>query len=315
MDTAVFHYWQPSEPVTVTTGPEQRPVPVPDLPVPLRHPVEGRPGDHDIGEGVYAWLRQNPDHHHAPVWARFLADAYPHYLADLAAQAVMLNAKTVDAPYLRRMVTCLKILALIEPDRGDLQAQVGRALIDLAFQFAELPNSRHLLLEALGRLNRALALGETSAATCDALARVNFLMGDYPKARRLWQQAIEALDDAGQIRRLRSQIDRLDAWDVPAYPLLDDFETLGQAMLCWGEKDYSGALDRLKLVERRGELLKNEPLPVYHYLCGMCHMGLGDTAKAVASFRAALEIDARFSPAATQLEKLGEKPDGGASFD
>ncbi|GAB4169803.1 MAG: hypothetical protein Tsb0017_08420 [Geothermobacteraceae bacterium] len=304
METGVFHFWQPEVPQTVKVGPDERPVPIPDLAVPLLQPANGRPTDHEIGEGVYAWLRQSPDHPDAAVWAAFLADAYPHYVADLAAHAVMLNAKNVDAPYLRRMLNCLKILALIEPERADLQAQIGRTLIDLAFQFAELPNSRHLLLEALGRLNRARSLGDETAATCDALARVNFFLGDYPLARQHWQSACDHLGDPEREEALKRQLERIDAWDVPPYPLLDDLETLGQAITCWGERDYEGALDRLAMIERRGELLSNMNMPVFYHLRGLCLLERGDRTGAADCFRLALAVDESFAPAIEQLEKL-----------
>jgi len=307
----IFHFWQPPAGHRVTTGAERREIVLPAIPLPLLEPPAGVPSDQAIGEGIYAYLRQNPDGEHAGVYARLLADAFPHYLADLAAQAVMIGRKEVDAPYLQRMINCLKVLALIEPERSDLQAQIGQGWLRLAFEFQELPSSRRHLLAALGALNRARRLGDRSASTLDSLARVNFLIGDYLLARQYWQELLAATDDASLGDSIRAQVARIDGWEVPDYPLTDDLEAMGQALELHGQKDFTAALRRLGEVEKRGGLLADFSLPQFHFLAGLCHEGLGDDEQAAGCYRRALEVDAAFAPARQRLEELGRQ--GGAA--
>ncbi|TYP00300.1 hypothetical protein EDC39_101465 [Geothermobacter ehrlichii] len=308
----VFHFWLPPDNHRVRTGADQREVVLPAIPLPLLEPVAGIPSDQAIGEGLYACLRQNPDGDHAAAYARLLADAYPHYLADLAAQAVMIGGKEVDAPYLRRMINCLKILALIEPERADLQAQIGRGWFRLAFEFQELPSSRRHLLAALGALNRARSLGDRSASTLDSLARVNFLIGDYLVARQCWQELLAADGDESLAVRIRGQIERIDSWEVPDYPLMDDLEAMGQALELHGQKDFTAALQRLGEVEKRGGLLADFALPQFFHLAGLCHEGLGEDPRAEERYRQALEVDADFAPARERLAALERKRRRGA---
>lgn len=297
-----FIFWQPPAEYSIKTGPEQSLVSVPEIPIPLLiDPDNEAPSDQDIGTGVYAYLRQFPDCEHGLEYARLLKEGYSHFLADLASQAVMLDHKQVDSPYLHRQVNCLKILALLEPENPGLQGQLGIAFYQLSLMFQELPQSRKHLLQALGYLNRTMKLDHTGAGIANYLAHVNYLIGDYPVALQRWQSALACLESESQKNQLEQRIERLENWDVPEYPLCDDLESVGRALEFYGEQKYGPAIALLGEVAASGLLLEEFSMPEFHYLTGLCHEGLGDIMQARNSFKQALVIDPDFQPA---LDKL-----------
>lgn len=297
-----FYFWQPPAGHTITTGPEQSLIFVPEIPIPLLvEPSDETPADQELGKGVYAYLRQFPDCEHAREYAQLLKEGYSHFLADLASQAVMLNHKQVDSPYLHRQINCLKILALLEPENAGLQGQLGITLYQLALMFQELPLSRKHLLQALGYFNRATKLGHADAGIANYLAHVNYLIGDYPVALQRWQQALANVANDRQRQQLEQRIGRLERWDVPDYPLCDDLEQVGQALEFYSAQKFGPAVHLLEQVSARGLLLEEFSMPEFYYLEGLCYEGLGDVMPARDAFRKAVTIDPDFQPA---LEKL-----------
>ena len=80
----------------------------------------GDPSDDAIGNGLYDYLREFPDCLRNRSYAELLRDAYPHFLADLGAQILMLDHKEVDSTYIRRKITYMKILALLDSENVGL---------------------------------------------------------------------------------------------------------------------------------------------------------------------------------------------------
>ena len=169
LDPQAYQFYTPEPGRCVEVGAENLQVLLPQIPLPiLREDLETAenptPSDDAIGKGIYGYLRQFPDCPLGVRYAELLRDAYPHFLADLAAQIAMLDYKEVDAPYVRRKVTFMKILALLEPENPRLLASLGLAGFDLGLMFSELPHCRQHLLAAMGFLQRALRLAPDDVA-------------------------------------------------------------------------------------------------------------------------------------------------------
>ncbi len=292
----------------VVSGPDGRDLPVPRIPLPLEQANETEPpGKVALGEGLYAYLRQFPDCPYNRAYAELLQRGFPHYLSDLAAQAVLLEHKTVDSPYLLRQLNCLKILALLQPEKAELQFQLGVASYRLALMFQELEHSHQHLLSALGHFNKSVKEQAENPAALNYLAHVNFLIGDYPVALLRWQQAIEFVADETLKEAMQKRVDQLQGWDVPEYPLLDDLEQLSLALQAHDCSNYAEALQILAAVEERGFLLREFSFPEFYYLSGLCRLNLQDLAGARDGYLKALQIDADFEPASAELAKLEKR--------
>ena len=87
-----------------------------------------------------------------------LRDAYPHLLAELATQLVMLDKKDVDAPYLDRKITCLKIFALLEPENYHFPYEIGATFVQKGLTLAALGHTTLHFFAAEKFLRQALNL-------------------------------------------------------------------------------------------------------------------------------------------------------------
>jgi tetratricopeptide (TPR) repeat protein len=195
LDPTIYRLWLPPAGHTVAAGADRHPVPLPVIPLPVyrKNSEQGEPSDEAIGQGIYDYLRHFPDCPHAQTYAELLRDAYPHFLADLGAHILMLDNKEVDAPYIRRKLVGLKILALLDPENPGLLQQLGITAYDLGLSFTELESSRHQLLEAMGYFRRALKYSPESPLLLHYLGQIDYLFGDYPSALRRWQIVVDAL--------------------------------------------------------------------------------------------------------------------------
>jgi tetratricopeptide (TPR) repeat protein len=250
----------------------------------------GIPTADAIGVGVYDYLRHFPDCPHNVAYAELLRDAFPHYLADLAAQAVMLDYKKVDAPYVQRKVTCMKIFTLLDPENPMLAQHLGIACYELGLMFSELPRSRYHLLAAMGYLQRSLALHAANIASLNLLGEIDFLFGDYPAALRRWQLVVAALEGETQVA-LAGKIARIEGEEVPDHPLVDDLEAIGHAMELYGEGDVRAAGMILERLEEDGCVPVEFPSPEFYCLLGLCRELQGDLGGAFAAFDAAMTLD------------------------
>ncbi len=303
-----FRFWTPPAGAIVPVGPEAVPVPLPLVPLPIRRADSetGEPDANTIGAGVYDYLRQFPDCRHNRVFAELLRDAFSHYLADLGAQLVMLDAKEVDAPYLRRKVSYLKILALLQPASAGLQQQLGLNCFHLALSFSEMGASRSHLQQALGHLQRARDFAPNDATTLNLLGRVDYLFGDYPAARRSWLTLLELLP-AGEARtELAAKTAELDGAEPPEHPLVEDLEAVGVALTLCGEGDFAGARSILDGLEEAAVLTRELPSSEFFYLLGLCRARTGDPAGAFAAFDQALVLDPDYQPATAARERILE---------
>lgn len=310
-----YRFWTPPAGTTVPVGPEERPVPLPEIPLPVHREVlvKGAPDGNAVCQGVYDYLRQFPDCPHNRAYAELLRDAFPHYLADLGSQIVMLDHKDVDPPYVRRKINYLKILALLDPEQAGLQQQIGLAWFQLALTFAEMGDSRHHLLQAMNHLGRALDLVPGDTATLNLLAQIDYFLGDFPAARRRWQQVLEGIEDPALQRGIEVHLGRLDNPEPPAHPLVDEFEAIGAALELCGRRAFDEARGILDRIEEQGQFPRELPTAEFFYLAGLCREKTGDAAGAFAAFDRALEIDPGYGPADEGRQRLlGEGARDGA---
>lgn len=298
LDPQQYVLWTPPRDRVVETGADQHPVALPQLPLPLhRQDLAEEPTGDAIGRGLYDYLRQFPDCPHNCSYAGLLRDAFPHYIADLGAQIVMLEHKEVDAPYIRRKLTSLKILALLQPDNPGLLQQIGRVHLELALLFSQLKDCRRHLLAAMGVLQRSLLLQPNNPSALNQLGQIDFLFGDYPSAVRRWQRVVEQLADGPIRRALNDKMEQVAGRVIPDHPLVDDLEAIGEALALYGEGDLRQALSILERLEEAGRVPDEFPSPEFYYLLGMCRGRSGDPAGAFAAFESALELDPEFAPA------------------
>lgn len=305
-----YRFWTPPPQRTIEVGAEQRPVPLPAVPLPLHRTDSGReaePDDNAIGQGLYDYLRQYPDCDHNADYAALLRDAYPHYLADLGAQIVMLERKEVDASYIRRLLAYLKILLLLEPDNPALLQRLGMTCYELALTFSELNECRRHLLAAMGYFGRALDRSAEDVATLNHLARIDYLFGDYPSALRRWQKVHDSVEDSSLRPALKEKTVAIEAGVAPGHPLVDDLEAVGEAIQRYGAGQIDEARVILEGLEEEGTLIGEFAMPEFFYLLGMCRGRAGDPAGAFEAFEKALAIDPEFAPAQEGREKILEE--------
>lgn len=304
-----FRFWTPPEGFTLHVGPEQRPVALPQIPLPLwgvDAPVATPVAD-AIGQGLYDYLRRVPEAADAPVYAGILKEAFPHYLTDLAAQIIMINEKEVDAPFLQRKVVGLQIFLHLEPDNAGLFFLLGDTWRELGLMFSEFNHSRNHFLAAMRALQRSLELSPENPAALNKLAQLDFWFADYPAALRRWRQLVVLLDDADTQAALMAQIARLEQGAVPDHPLIEDLEAIGEAMTLLGDNDAAAALALLERLEEEGSFIAALPLPEFFHLLAECRERTGDSAGAFAAFDQALALDATYAPALQGKERIAER--------
>jgi len=297
-DPVNFKLWA-HEGRSVETGPDRQQIPLPDISFPLHEKdyADLPPSDDAIGKGVYDYLRRFPDCPCNTQYAEVLRDAYPHYLTDLGAQIVMLEHKEVDAPYVRRMVSYMKIFLLLDPENGGLLQRLGLTCYDLALTFSELSSSRQHLLDAMGYFQRSFKVMPEDLTNLNCLGQIDFLFGDYPSAMNRWRFVHDRLEDAPTKDLFKMKMERIEKGDLPDHPLVDDLETVGQAMELYGWGSYGDVVLLLERLEVDGMLLKEFPMPEFHYLLGVCREKTGEAAGAFESFEKSLSFDPDFSPA------------------
>ncbi len=288
-----FVFWQPPAGSTVETGAEQLPVALPEYPLPILRTdfTAGEPIAAQIGQGVYDYLRQFPDCAGNAIYAGLLRDAFPHYLADLAALAVMLDAKDVEPAYVLRKLTALKILRLAEPGNRGLLGQLCRGFFDLALDFAELANCRSHLLEAMRFGQDLLRLDPGDRQARGLLAEIDLLFGDTPAALGKLQQLLQALEDDEAAGRLRARMTELARQEYVEVSLVDELESVAEAMRLHLAGDNRAATALLEQVEEQGRLPQILPSANFYCLLAYCRRGCGDCSGAAVALHKALEVE------------------------
>ena len=301
-----FVFWTPEADDVVLVGPEQRAVPLPQRPLPVHaHAIQDgkRPDDDALGAGIYEYLRRYPDCEGGYDLADLLRNAYPHYLMDIAAQVIMMEEKEVDAPFQRRKITGLKILALLET-RPQLYYQLGHSYFEFATMFTELPNCRNHLLAAREYLQRARQLEVDNPATLNLLAQIEAWFGKNEEAYCLWQQAATLVDEPTRSALLQRATETQAASSES--PLIDELEALGATLVLIGAGEFVQALEILERLQEQGRVMAELPSPEFYYLIGHCREKCNDPESALVAYIQALEVDPEFLPAQTGFDRLSQ---------
>lgn len=299
-----FQFWTPPTGHCVEVGPEQHQIPLPQIPLPIRNDLfdTDTPSDDAIGASLYDYLRQFPECPHNSDYAIILRDAYPHYLADLGSLIVMLDHKEVDAPYVKRKVVAMQILLLLDPENKGLHQLIGTSFYEMSLMFPELPRCREHLIKAM----RYLAVAEQDPTTLDTLARIDYLMGDWPKATERWERLAGLVDDAAMKNAIMDQVVSLRESVQPEKSLLEGLEQIGEAMELMAGNDPARAKMILEQIEEENIIPEEFPNPEFYYMLGICRERTGDRAGAFDAFERALQVDPEHEPSIKSLERITE---------
>ncbi len=305
LDPQHFTFWSPPEDCCVHVGPEQLEVFLPQVPLPIKlNNSSETPSDHVIGEGVYDYLRRFPDCQHNILYARLLRDGYSHFLADLAAHVVMLDAKDVEPAYVLRKLTYLKILRLLEPENAGLLWQLFQGYHGMAMTFTELPQVQRHLLEAMRFGQDLLKIEKNSPSALNLLAEVDILYGDYPSAISKFQRMLPQVEDERLQQQVQMRVESCVATGFPDHPLVDDLEQVGEAMMLYAAQDFSVATAILERLEEDEYFLSEFVSADFFCLLGMCRLKTDDNAGAFAALTQALEIAPDHELAQERLDSI-----------
>ena len=306
-----FIFWRPAQGRSLPAAGDQPGIPLPGILLPINRTdwQEGEPTDAVIGQGLYDYLRQFPDCPHNTVYAELLRDAFPHFLTDLAAQAVMLDAKDPATAHVKRKLTALKILALVEPANPGLFHQLSRGFYELALSFEELENCRRHLLQAMRYGQEALKLNPEDPYALHLLAEIDVLFGDFPGADAKWQRALNHLDESDFREQVRRRKQHFNGKPWVESNLVDDLEAVHKAMALFASGNHQLALAILERLEEEGRFPAELPSADYFYLLGVCRMRDQQMAAAEDALQRALQIDPEHQPAKQALEGFGSGAD------
>jgi hypothetical protein len=305
-----FAFWLPPEDHMIHVGPDQQPIALPLVPLPVK--IEDmeklekseNPGDNAIGEGVYDYLRQFPECLNNQEYAELLRDGYSHFLADLAAHVVMLDKKEVDPAFVFRKLTYLKILRLLEPDNAGLVWQLAHGFYALALTFTELPQVRRNLLDSMRFGQNMLKLEPEDPAALSLLADIDILFGDYPTAMNRLRKMLELVTDEGMITKVRARLERCAEVGFPDHPLMDDLECIGHAMQLYSAENYVLATEMLERLEEDAYFMSELKSADFLCLLGMCRLKTEDRSGAFDALNQALEMDPEHDQARLVLESV-----------
>lgn len=278
------------------------------IPVPLENAdfkdlAGAEPGYDMVGRGIYTALRTNPDCSWNTVYAEWLRDAYPHLLAELASHIIMLDNKDVDVKYLDRKICYMRIMALLEPDNASLASEIGAACLDRGTRMSALHQCTVMLYRAEKYLSIAVNLSPDDLQSRLRLAEVDYLIGRYDAAARIWNDLLDEMKGDDR-ERTNLRLKKISEGKVPRIPPVDYFEAVGVAFECYqsGAFEESSAilsdlLDDIVFVE-------DFPLPeVWHHL-GLCYRNLAMPEKAKDCFNEALRLYPEFIECRNSLDAL-----------
>lgn len=227
-------YFQPAEGFRLTGRDGLVDIPWQNQPIPLldqdyRAALEtGAPGYDQVGTGIYQALRRNPECSDAQFYADILRQAYPHIIAEIGGEAIMLDAKDVELPYLDRKIILLKIMALLEPDKPGLWREIGRTLMEKGCRL----EGCHLAVQswygAEKYLTRAMNNDPEDLHTCYQLGEVHYILGHYDQALALWEKMLDA-SPASDKQAIRIRVDAIRNKSLPMVPPVDYLTALSVA--------------------------------------------------------------------------------------
>lgn len=232
---AGISYFQPSDGYRLTGRDGAVDLAWGDWPLPLldddyRAVVEsGTPNYDQVGRGIFQALRTNPDCAFAAEYAAVLQQAYPHVIAEIGGEAIMLDAKEVDTPYLDRKVTLLKIMALMEPSNAGLWREIGRTLMEKGTRLDALHLAVQAWYGAERHLTRSLELEPEDLPTAYQCGEAHYVLGHYEQALTIWEPLLPRCGEAERVR-LTARIEAIRRHELPKVPPVDYLTALAVAL-------------------------------------------------------------------------------------
>ncbi len=313
LDPVEYRFWLPPEGLTLTTGPDNEEIDVPQILLPLHVKdleTSPTPSEKMIGEGIYDYLRRFPDCPKADEYASIIKSAYPFYVADLGSQIIMLEMKEVDPLYIRRKINMLKILALIDPENFELLQKIGIAYFELSLIYTELINIRRELGDARFWFEKARRLKTEDIGNLNYLAQICYFSGAYPQAKLYWRIITDKLEKSDSKTELLGRIERIENNQVPPQPLIEYLESIGIAMEHYHVEQYPEACIIMERLEEEGSLLREMPNPEFFYFLGLCREKTEELAGAFESFNKTLELDPQHQAAQEALDRILDANEG-----
>jgi tetratricopeptide (TPR) repeat protein len=281
-------------------------IPLVDLPIPLlKEDLSGTEPTYDaVGRGIYQFLRMSPDARWAQQYAFLLRDAYPHLLAELATNLVMLDNKDVDLPYLDRKIGYLKIFSLLESENHHFPLEIGAAYFEKGLTLAALSNTTLNFFTAEKYLRKALQLKQDDLKARNLLAEVCYLIGKYADAHVLWREVLDNVEADAAVK-IRIRLDRIEQARVPQVPAVDYLQAVGVALEAFEVSDFEESAAIILDVIDEVSVFEEFPLAEINYLLGLCYVRLDMPKYAEQYLQEALSLRPEFKEARQQLEDLG----------
>ena len=280
-------------------------IPLGGFPVPvLKEDLSDTEPSYDaIGRGVYQFLRMSPDAPCAKQYAVLFRDAYPHLLAELATNLVMLDNKDVDLPYLDRKITYLKIFSLLEPDNHFFPLEIGAVFLEKGLTLEALANTTLHFFSAEKYLRKSLMLKEDDLKTRNLLAEVCYLIGKYAEAHALWREVLDSVE-ADATGKIMARLDQIAQAKLPQVPAVDYLQAVGVALEAFEASDFEEAAAIILDVIDEVSTFEELPLAEINYLLGLCYMRLDMPKYAEQYLRQAVSLRPGFEEATLQLAAL-----------
>lgn len=301
-----YRFYLPAADRAITCGVEEVRVLLPSIPLPVETDADSpsEPTDKQLGASLYNYLRRFPDCPYAADYARLLKEAFPYYLSDIASQIIMLETKDVDAPYIRRKISYLKILLLLEPQNPQLLQKLGIACFELAMVYVELLHVRREFSRALSYLQRSLVLSPRDTTTLNYLGQINYLLGDYGAVLRFWQGVVDLLPECPAREQLNQRLDRIKNNQLPPSLLVDDLEAIGVATEHYAAREYEDAAEIMNRLAENESFANELPSPEFYYFLGLCREKTGQAAAAFEAFDQALKVDPHHQASLEALDRV-----------
>ncbi|MDR3578365.1 MAG: hypothetical protein P4L44_00195 [Oryzomonas sp.] len=241
--------------------------------------------DYDmVGRGIYQALRLDPECAHAAEYAAVLKEAYPHIVSELGGQVIMMDAKELDSAYLDRKITCLKILALLDPSNAGLQVEIGRTFADRGSRLDALQQAVGSWYGAERHLKKALELGSPDSRVAYEYGEALYVVGRYDQAAGVWAESLPGLAE-GKRAPLAARIAAILAGKLPLVSPLDYLTALAVALeeRNAGRNDEAAAIIEDVLADPF--FVEQFPMGEVYYLLGTCYQELGMVNEAAETFR------------------------------
>lgn len=256
-----------------------------DFPIPLSHEDFAKcsatppPSYDQIGSGMYRALRTRPDCLYAVDYARVLKEGYPHIIAEIGGEAIMLDVKEVDTPYLDRKINLLRIMGLLEPDNAHLWREIGKTYMEKGSRLEASHSAVHSWYAAERFLKQALELDARDSQIKILLAETHYMLGHYAKAVALWEQALLDLEDT-QKQKVAARIASIQTGNQPRVPVVDYLTALAVAFEQHQNEAYYEAAAIIEDVLLDEEFCKQYPLTGVFQFLEQCYRAVNMTDKA-----------------------------------